>query len=73
MESTGKCPFHHGTGHVGSAGTTNNDWWPNGLKLNTLRQKSELSNPMDKDFNYAEAFKSLDLDAVKKEIGRAHV
>ncbi|MFN6092242.1 MAG: catalase/peroxidase HPI [Bacteroidota bacterium] len=68
MESTGKCPFHHGTGHVGSAGTTNNDWWPNGLKLNTLRQKSSLSNPMDKDFNYAEAFKSLDLDAVKKDI-----
>ena len=68
MESTGKCPFNHGTGHVGSAGTTNNDWWPNGLKLNTLRQKSSLSNPMDKDFNYAEAFKSLDLDAVKKDI-----
>lgn len=68
MESTGKCPFHHGTGHVGSVGTTNNDWWPNSLKLNTLRQKSELSNPMDKDFNYAEAFKSLDLDAVKKDL-----
>lgn len=66
MESTGKCPFNHSTGHVGSVGTTNNDWWPNSLKLNTLRQKSELSNPMDKDFNYAEAFKSLDLDAVKK-------
>ena len=68
MESTGKCPFNHGTGHVGSVGTTNNDWWPNGLKLNTLRQKSSLSNPMDKDFNYADAFKSLDLDAVKKDL-----
>ncbi|MCF8281902.1 MAG: catalase/peroxidase HPI [Bacteroidales bacterium] len=49
-------------------GTTNRDWWPNQLKLNILRQHSELSNPMDKDFNYAEAFKSLNLAAVKKDI-----
>ncbi len=49
-------------------GTTNRDWWPNQLKLNILRQHSSLSNPMDKDFNYAEAFKSLDLEALKKDI-----
>ena len=65
-----KCPFHNGTMHqnVGGGGTRNRDWWPNGLKLNILRQHSSLSNPMDKDFNYAEAFKSLDLEAVKKDL-----
>jgi catalase-peroxidase len=50
------------------AGKKNSDWWPNQLKLNILRQNSTLSNPMDKTFNYAEAFKSLDLDAVKNDI-----
>ena len=65
-----KCPFHHGTTQkpVAGGGTQNNDWWPNQLKLNVLRQHSELSNPMDKDFNYAEEFKKLDLDAVKKDL-----
>jgi catalase-peroxidase len=65
-----KCPFH-GAGqkqNVGGGGTRNRDWWPNQLKLNILRQYSTLSNPMDKDFNYAEAFKSLDLGAVKKDL-----
>ncbi|WP_199121343.1 catalase/peroxidase HPI [Pedobacter sp. ASV28] len=65
-----KCPFH-GAGqkqNVGGGGTRNRDWWPNQLKLNILRQYSTLSNPMDKDFNYAEAFKSLDLEAVKKDL-----
>ncbi|MFN8273958.1 MAG: peroxidase family protein, partial [Flavobacteriaceae bacterium] len=60
-----KCPFHHKSP---SAGTSNQDWWPNRLNLNILRQHSNLSNPMDADFNYAEAFKSLDLAAVKKDI-----
>ncbi len=64
---TGKCPFHHGQ-MKHSGGTSNKDWWPNRLNLNTLRQNSNLVNPLDKDFNYAEAFKSLDLDAVKKDI-----
>ncbi len=65
-----KCPFHNGTMHqnVGGGGTRNRDWWPNQLKLNILRQHSSLSNPMDKDFNYAEAFKSLDLEALKKDL-----
>lgn len=66
----GKCPFHNGQGKQNTAGggTRNNDWWPNQLKLTILRQNSSLSNPMDKDFNYAEEFKSLDLDAVKRDL-----
>jgi catalase-peroxidase len=63
QQPTGKCPFHSAGG-----GTTNRDWWPNQLKLNILRQNSSLVNPLEESFNYAEAFKSLDLDAVKKDI-----
>lgn len=65
-----KCPFHNGTmkHNVAGGGPRNLDWWPNQLKLNVLRQNSPLSNPMDKDFNYAEAFKTLDLEAVKKDL-----
>ena len=65
----GKCPFSGGSvKKVAGGGTSNRDWWPNMLKLNILRQHSSLSNPMNKDFNYAEAFKSLDLPTLKKEI-----
>ncbi|WP_316826205.1 catalase/peroxidase HPI [Pedobacter miscanthi] len=65
-----KCPFHNGSmkSNVGGGGTRNNDWWPKQLKLNILRQHSSLSNPMDGEFNYAEAFKSLDLDALKADL-----
>ncbi len=65
-----KCPFHNGSmkHSVAGGGTRNRDWWPNQLKLNTLRQHSSLSNPMDKDFDYAAAFKSLDLEALKKDL-----
>ncbi|PRZ23951.1 catalase/peroxidase HPI [Flavobacterium granuli] len=65
----GKCPFS-GTAAKQSAGsgTRNNDWWPNQLKLNILRQHAEVSNPMGKEFNYAAEFKNLDLAAVKKDI-----
>ncbi|MFZ9299637.1 MAG: catalase/peroxidase HPI [Chitinophagaceae bacterium] len=64
-----KCPFHNGTLNMSvGSGTTNRDWWPNQLKLNILRQHSELSNPMDRSFNYAKEFKSLDLAQVKKDI-----
>lgn len=65
-----KCPFHNGTlkHNVGGNGTRNRDWWPNNLKLNILRQHSSLSDPMGEDFDYAEAFKSLDLEAVKKDL-----
>jgi len=67
--SESKCPFS-GASLKKSAGngTGNRDWWPNQLKLNILRQNSSLANPMDESFNYAEAFQSLDLDAVKKDI-----
>lgn len=65
-----KCPFHNGTmkQNVGGGGTRNRDWWPNQLKLNILRQHSSKSNPMEGDFDYAEAFKSLDLQAVKQDL-----
>ena len=65
-----KCPFFNGSmkHNVGGGGTRNNDWWPNQLKLSILRQHSSLSNPMGKDFNYAEAFNSLDLEAVKQDL-----
>lgn len=64
-----KCPFTGGAvKHTAGGGTSNRDWWPNSLNLNILRQHSSLSNPMDEDFNYAEEFKTLDLDAVKKDI-----
>ena len=62
--SESKCPFNHAAG----GGTSNNDWWPNQLKLGILHQHSSKSNPMDEDFNYAEEFKSLDLAAVKKDL-----
>ncbi|MBX2963140.1 MAG: catalase/peroxidase HPI [Cyclobacteriaceae bacterium] len=60
----GKCPFHHSAG----SGTQNQDWWPNQLKLNILRQHSSLSDPMGEKFNYAEEFKKLDLAALKKDL-----
>lgn len=64
-----KCPFMSGQIKRGAGGgTTNHDWWPNQLKLNILRQHSTLSDPMDKDFDYAEAFKSLDYEALKKDL-----
>jgi catalase-peroxidase len=64
-----KCPFSGGSPKQSAgSGTRNNDWWPNQLKLNILRQHSSLSNPMGEKFNYAEAFKSLDLAAVKKDL-----
>ncbi|HXX66109.1 MAG TPA: catalase/peroxidase HPI [Polyangiaceae bacterium] len=62
--SEAKCPFTH----TGGDGTSNRDWWPNQLQLEILHQHSRLSNPMDGDFNYAAAFKSLDLRAVKKDL-----
>jgi catalase-peroxidase len=65
----GKCPFHGGamTQNAGG-GTRNRDWWPNQLNLNILRQHSSMSNPMGENFDYAEAFKNLDLAAVKKDL-----
>lgn len=65
----GQCPYLGGTmKQAAGGGTTNQDWWPNQLRLNVLRQNSELSNPMDEDFDYAKEFESLDLAEVKKDI-----
>ena len=69
MNGEGKCPFTGGAvKQSAGGGTKNSDWWPNQLNLNILRQHSSLSNPMGEDFNYAEEFKKLDLDAVKKDL-----
>ncbi|NNM60801.1 MAG: catalase/peroxidase HPI [Steroidobacteraceae bacterium] len=62
--SNAQCPFNHAAG----SGTSNRDWWPSRLNLRILHQHSPLSNPLDKDFDYAAAFKSLDLSAVKKDL-----
>ncbi len=65
-----KCPVTGATQKqsVGAGGTKNLDWWPDQLKLNTLRQHSSKSNPMGEDFNYTEEFKSLNLEAIKKDL-----
>ena len=65
----GKCPFSSGMiKHSAGGGTTNRDWWPNQLRLNVLRQHSALSRPTPESFDYAEAFKGLDLAAVKQDL-----
>ena len=67
--SQGQCPFSGGTlKKSAGGGTSNRDWWPNLLNLNILRQHSNLSDPMGASFDYATEFKTLDLDAVKKDI-----
>src|SRR5579864_1029606 len=64
-----KCPFSNGARkHTMAGAPTNADWWPNQLNLKILHQHSPLSDPMGKEFNYAEEFKSLDLDAVIKDL-----
>ena len=69
VNGAGKCPFHNGMLQKSAGGgTSNRDWWPNQLKLNILRQHSNLSNPMDASFDYAKEFQSLDLAQVKKDI-----
>ena len=64
MSTEAKCPFTH----TAAEAATNADWWPNQLNLKILHQHSPLSDPMDKEFNYAEEFKSLDLNAVIKDL-----
>lgn len=67
--NAGKCPVNHQEmQRSAGSGTKNIDWWPNQLNLGILRQNSALSNPMDADFNYAEEFNQLDLQAVKKDL-----
>src|SRR5688572_84132 len=64
MSTEAKCPFPHAAGRA----RTNTDWWPDQLDLKVLHQHSPLSNPMGEGFDYGEAFKSLDLEAVKKDL-----
>ncbi len=64
MSTEAKCPFTH----TAAGAATNADWWPNQLNLKVLHQHSPLSDPMDKEFNYAEEFKDLDLNAVVKDL-----
>ncbi|MHC8327450.1 catalase/peroxidase HPI [Pseudomonas sp. LB1P83] len=64
MANESKCPFNHAAG----GGTTNRDWWPNQLNLKILHQHSSLSAPTDEGFNYAEEFKTLDFEAVKRDL-----
>ena len=69
LSTENKCPVMGGDRrHTVAGAPSNAGWWPNQLNLKILHQNSPLSDPMDKDFNYAEAFKSLDLDAVIKDL-----
>lgn len=65
MTTESKCPFKHA---AAGGGVSNRDWWPNQLNLKVLHQHSSKSDPMDKDFDYAQAFKRLDLAAVKQDL-----
>jgi len=80
-DSTGSCPFNHQSAeapvttaekcpfnHAAGGGTTNEDWWPNQLKVDILHQHDGRSNPMDEGFDYAEQFKSLDYEGLKKDL-----
>ncbi len=68
-ESAGKCPVMHGAAKQAThAARSNADWWPNQLNLKVLHQHSALSNPMGRKFDYAKAFKKLDLKALKKDV-----
>ena len=69
MDGDSKCPVmggHHA--YKASAATSNQHWWPNQLNLKVLQQNSPQADPMGRDFNYAEEFKSLDLDALQKDL-----
>ncbi|MFH0995329.1 MAG: peroxidase family protein, partial [Pseudomonadota bacterium] len=69
MNNDSKCPVTGRTSKpIAVGGTSNRDWWPNQLNLKILHQNSHMSNPMGEDFNYAEEFKKLDLEALKKDL-----
>lgn len=68
-KNQGKCPVMHGANQFKATGSTaNQHWWPNQLNLKILHQNNSKTDPMDSDFNYAEEFKSLDLQALKKDL-----
>ena len=69
VANAGKCPVLHGVRpNPASRGRSNRDWWPNQLNLKILQQNSPLADPMGEDFNYAEEFKKLDFQALKKDL-----
>jgi catalase-peroxidase len=69
MNEQNKCPvMHGGIKHTTFGVRSNRDWWPKQLNLKILHQNSALSNPMARDFNYAEAFKTVDLEALRKDL-----
>jgi len=63
---TEQCPVRFA--NTGGGGTRNFDWWPNQLRVNILRQHTQVTNPMGKDFDYAEAFKTIDYEGLKKDL-----
>ncbi len=72
-KTEGKCPFSGNASaekpkHAAGSGTGNRDWWPNQLRVDLLHQHSSKSNPLGEDFNYADAFNSLDYEALKKDL-----
>jgi catalase-peroxidase len=69
MNEESKCPVTGGAKKpIAGGGTSNREWWPNQLNLKILHQNSHMSNPMGEEFNYAEEFKKLDLEALKKDL-----
>src|ERR1051325_6152374 len=71
MATETQCPVMNGSHrHTAAGALSNRDWWPNQLNLSILHQNSPQSSPMGEGFNYAEEFKKLDLDAVKKDIDK---
>jgi catalase-peroxidase len=71
MDNEAKCPVTNGNGSGPTGGTSNHDWWPNQLDLGVLRHNSPQADPMGADFDYAEEFKKLDLEALKADISAA--
>ncbi|KAL4737180.1 catalase-peroxidase [Aspergillus similis] len=63
-----ECPYSRQNANIGGGGQNNRDWWPDDLKLNILRQHNSVSNPLDKDFDYAAAFNSLDYFGLKRDL-----
>ena len=68
VTTASKCPMNHAAG----SGTSNQDWWPNQLKVDILHQHDAPSNPMDSGFDYAKEFESLDYDSLKQDLRKCN-